>query len=92
MHVYDQECLLGKFLDSRSKHEGTEAGKMMSYIGYAEDYMSKKRNTLYPSVNRLMTVMFSNSRLIGLEVHSFMISFVSRISGFFNRKLCKIAV
>lgn len=49
-----QELLLGKFLDARSKHEGTEAGKMMSYIGYAEEYMSKKRNTLYPSITRLM--------------------------------------
>ena len=48
--------MLGKFLDARSKHEGTEAGKMMSYIGYAEEYMSKKRNTLYPSITRLMGV------------------------------------
>ncbi|KAL5259295.1 hypothetical protein ACHWQZ_G009660 [Mnemiopsis leidyi] len=50
-----QEMLLGKFLDARSKHESTEAGKMMSYIGYAEEYMSKKRNSLYPSITRLMT-------------------------------------
>lgn len=49
-----QELLLGKFMESRSKDESTEAGKMMSYIGYAEEYMSKKRNTLYPSITRLM--------------------------------------
>ena len=53
--------LLGKFLDARSKHESTEAGKMMSYIGYAEEYMSKKRNSLYPSITRLMTVSFCSS-------------------------------
>ena len=51
-----QELLLGKFMDARSKDESTEAGKMMSYIGYAEEYMSKKRNTLYPSITRLMNV------------------------------------
>lgn len=49
-----QEMLLGKFLDTRSKHEGTEAGKMMSYIGYAEEYMSKKRTSMNPSITRLM--------------------------------------
>lgn len=48
--------LLGKFLDTRSKHEGTEAGKMMSYIGYAEEYMSKKRTSMNPSITRLMQV------------------------------------
>ena len=51
-----QEMLLSKFMESQSKNEGTEAGKMMSYIGYAEEYMSKKRNMLYPSITRIMTV------------------------------------
>ena len=56
--------LLGKFLDARSKHESTEAGKMMSYIGYAEEYMSKKRNSLYPSITRLMTVSFCRTSFL----------------------------